>query len=134
MKRAQTGYVSLANGEVLGTTTASVTGAKATLVNNVYGPRAYLILVTSSEVSAATLDVVITTTMGTSRTLVSGLGAAITANNTGAIYLLGYDPAVVTPVLAATGDFCALPPKFTVTINVTGTTSSFVVSALLAFC
>jgi len=49
MKRAHTGYVSLANGEELGTTLTSVTGAKATIVNNIYGPRAYLVIVTSAK-------------------------------------------------------------------------------------
>ena len=132
MKRSQTGYVSLANGDEIGTTTTAV-GSKSTVVNNIYGSRAYLVIVTSDEVDTASLDVTVATTMGTSRTLVTGLGAAITAENT-FIYLLGYDPAVVSPVVAATGDYNALPPQFTVTITVTGTLSSFVVHALLAFC
>jgi hypothetical protein len=137
MKRSQTGYVSLANGELLGTEAGSVSTSKATLVNNIYGSRAYLVIVTSAETGggAASLDVTVTTTMGTSRTLVTGLGAAITTNTT-TFYLLGRNnvEVVASPVVAATGDHNPLPPKFTVTITVGGTLSSFVVHALLAFC
>ena len=134
--RAKTGYVGICTGLELGTTAT----AAASLVKTIYNPfggRAYLVIVAASEVGAATLNVEITAfphngpASITTKVIVSALTAAVTANGT-YVYLLGSDVATGGPA-AECMDF-TLPRQFQIGIVVTGTTSSFVTSACLAFC
>jgi hypothetical protein len=139
MKRANTGYIGLVSGVEIGTSVTAETNSKLVTLNGLpYGGRAYLVVVTSSEAGAgATLDITLSgyTHSGaatvTSAPLITGLTAPITANGT-YCYLLGTDAATGGPATECF-DF-PLTEKLYFSFQVTGTTSSFIVNALLAFC
>ena len=131
MKKENTGHIVLVNGAVIDTAVAS--GVLAVNVKNPFGGSAYLTIVTATEVGAASLNLAITSAfpIGTAKTVVSSLFTAITAAGTNT-YLIGISSAGAGDVVEAFG--YPLPPDFVVTFTVSGTASSFVLTAVLDFC